>query len=100
MLEKIIHTPIINIYDGYARIFQRIESPEENDLVLAYYQEHPHEEHPNSFIVLLDTENMMQVYHPDQFIKYYKLAGQESQIIIKQNYTNQYGYNNNHEPIT
>ena len=100
MLEKIIYTPIIDIFDGHARIFQRIESPEENDLVIAYYQEYHNEHHPNSMIVLLDSENMMQVYHPDQFIKYYRLAGQESQIIIKQKYTNEYGFKDNNEPRT
>lgn len=83
---RVINTPIINIYDSYARIFIRKQNPDnEQNLVIAYYNESQ-----NQFIVLLDSENYLMNYSPEKFMEIFQLAGQESEIIIKQNYTNEH----------
>jgi fructose 1,6-bisphosphatase len=87
---RTIKTPIINIFDGHARIFTRTNAPEnEQNLVIAYYNEFHNEHFSNQFIVLLDSENFLMNYSPEAFQQIFRLAGQESEIKIKQNYSNE-----------
>lgn len=87
---RVINTPIINIYDGNPRLFTRKQTPEnEQNLVIAYYNEFHNEYFWRKFIVLLDSENFLLDYAPQEFEQTFILAGQESEITIKQNYTNE-----------
>lgn len=84
-MERIIITPIIDIFDGHGRIFTRKDNPDESDLVYAYW-----EEDKDCMIVLLDSENNYMKYDQSAFTKYFKLAGQDAKITIMQEYSNEH----------